>query len=100
MVRMSINDLDRTLSEEELRELESAEKMPPVFDEDCPEMTADKLMQFKRMNKDERNKQTVSLRLSPGTLKLAKSYGKGYTSFLSRLLDAAINDETLVRKCM
>ena len=100
MVKMSINDLDRTLSGEEMQELAAAEQMQPVFDADSPEMTADMLLQFKRMNQEERNKQTVSLRLSPKTLKIAKSYGKGYTSFLSRLLDEAIQDEELVRKCI
>ena len=100
MVKMSIKDLDRTLSGEELQDLAAAEQMQPVFDADSPEMTADMLLQFKRMNQEERNKQTVSLRLSPKTLKIAKSYGKGYTSFLSRLLDEAIQDEELVRKCI
>ena len=33
------------------------------------------LIQFKRMNKEERVKQTVSLRLSPSTLRKAKSLG-------------------------
>ena len=32
--------------------------------------------------------------------KKAKQYGKGYTGLLSRLLDAAIDDEELVRKCI
>ena len=100
MVKMSIKDLDRTLSGEEMQELAAAEQMQPVFDADSPEMTADMLLQFKRMNQEERNKQTVSLRLSPKTLKIAKSYGKGYTSFLSRLLDEAIQNEELVRKCI
>ena len=100
MVKMSIKDLDRTLSGEEMQDLAAAEQMQPVFDADSPEMTADMLLQFKRMNQEERNKQTVSLRLSPKTLKIAKSYGKGYTSFLSRLLDEAIKDEELVRKCI
>lgn len=100
MVKMSIKDLDRTLSDEEMQELEAAEQLHPVFDADSPEMTADMLQQFKRMNQEDRNKQTVSLRLSPKTLKIAKSYGKGYTSFLSRLLDEAIQDESLVRKCI
>lgn len=100
MVKMSIKDLDRTLSGEEMQDLAAAEQMQPVFDTDSPEMTADMLLQFKRMNQEERNKQTVSLRLSPKTLKIAKSYGKGYTSFLSRLLDEAIQDEELVRKCI
>lgn len=100
MVKMSIKDLDRTLSGEEMQGLAAAEQMQPVFDADSPEMTAGMLLQFKRMNQEERNKQTVSLRLSPKTLKIAKSYGKGYTSFLSRLLDEAIQDEELVRKCI
>lgn len=100
MVKMNIKDLDRTLSVEEMQELEAAEQLQPVFDADSPEMTADMLLQFKRMNQEQRNKQTVSLRLSPKTMKIAKSYGKGYTSFLSRLLDEAIQDEALVRKCI
>ena len=100
MVKMSIKDLDRTLSSEEMQELEAAEQLHPAFDTDSPEMTADMLLQFKRINQEERNKQTVSLRLSPKTMKIAKSYGKGYTSFLSRLLDEAIQDESLVRKCI
>ena len=45
-------------------------------------------------------KPTISLRISPVTLQKAKQYGKGYTGLLSRLLDVAINDEELVRKCI
>ena len=58
------------------------------------------LMQFKRINHQNRTKPTISLRISPATLKKAKQYGKGYTGLLSRLLDAAIDDEDLVRKCI
>jgi len=64
MVKMSINELSMDISEEEQRELDAAESRQPVFDEDCPEMTAEKLVQFRRMSSDDRNKQTVSLRLS------------------------------------
>ena len=59
MVKMSFKDLDRTLSGEEMQDLAAAEQMQPVFDADSPEMTADMLLQFKRMNQEERNKQTV-----------------------------------------
>ena len=100
MTKMSIKDIGRELSPEEQAELEAAASLPPVFDEDSPEMTAETLLEFKRMRQSERNKQTVSLRLSPSTLKKAKMYGKGYTSFLSRLLDEAIKDESLIRKCI
>lgn len=100
MVKMTMNDLNTELSAEELRELEAAEKKQPVFDEDSPSMTMEQLMQFKHMNRQNRTKPTISLRISPATLQKAKSYGKGYTGLLSRLLDAAIDNEELVRKCI
>ena len=100
MVKMTFNELSQDLTDEELRELEAAEKADPVFDEDSPAMMREQLMQFKRINHENRTKPTISLRISPATLKKAKEYGKGYTGLLSRLLDAAINDEELVRKCI
>ena len=100
MVKMTLNDLKQELTEEELQELEAAEKKEPVFDEDSPAIMHEQLTQFKRINHENRTKPTISLRISPATLKKAKAYGKGYTGFLSRLLDAAIDDEELVRKCI
>jgi uncharacterized protein (DUF4415 family) len=100
MVKMNLNELDKELSVEELRELEEAEKKEPVFDEDSPLLMKEQMMQFKRINHENRTKPTISLRISPATLKKAKQYGKGYTGLLSRLLDAAIEDEELVRKCI
>lgn len=100
MAKLNIKELNKELSMDELSELDAAAALPPVFDNDSPEMTAEMLLQFKRVRQGERNKQTVSLRLSPATLKKAKMYGKGYTSFLSRLLDEAIKDDFLVRKCI
>ncbi len=100
MAKLNIKELNKELSMDELSELDAAAALPPVFDNDSPEMTAEMLLQFKRVRQGERNKQTVSLRLSPSTLKKAKMYGKGYTSFLSRLLDEAIKDDSLVRKCI
>ncbi len=100
MVRIKLNDLNKELSPEELKELEAAEKKEPVYDEDSPAMSMEQLMQFKRVNHQSRVKPTISLRVSSDTLKKAKQYGKGYTGFLSRLLDAAINDEELIRKCI
>lgn len=41
-------------------------------------------------------KQTVAIRMSPQALEKARSLGKGYTSVLSRILEAALADnETL-----
>ena len=100
MVKMTMNELNAELTAEELRELENAESKHPVFDDDSPSMTMEQLMQFKRTNQQNRTKPTISLRISPATLQKAKQYGKGSTGLLSRLLDAAINDEELVRKCI
>ena len=99
MMKMTLNDLDTELTDEEVRELEAAESMQSVFD-DAPAMTMEQLMQFKRIRQMNRTKQTVSLRVSPATLQKAKRYGKGYTGFLSRLLDEAIDNEEMVRKCI
>ena len=100
MVKMTLNDLTRELTAEEQLELEAAEQRDPVFDVDSPLMSDEQLLQFKRVNRENRTKPAVSLRISPATLKKAKQYGKGYTGFLSRLIDAAIDDEELVRRCI
>ena len=100
MVKMSLDELNEELTAEELNELETAENKEPVFDEDSPAMSKEQLMQFKRFNHNNRVKPTISLRISPITLQKAKQYGKGYTGLLSRLLDIAIDDEELIRKCI
>lgn len=61
MIKMSIVDLDKTLSVEEMQELAASEQMKPVFDADSPEMTADMLLQFKRMNQEEHNIRGIPL---------------------------------------
>ena len=95
-----MKDIEPELTADEIRELEQAEQKPIVFDDDCPEMTVAQLLEFKPFRQKKQPKQTVSLRLSSSTLELAKRYGNGYTTFLSRLLDEAIKDEALVRRCL
>ena len=67
MVKMTMNELSQELTAEELRELEAAEKKDPVFDDDSPMMMREQLMQFKRINHQNRTKPTISLRISPAT---------------------------------
>jgi uncharacterized protein (DUF4415 family) len=100
MAKMTLKELTNELTEQEIIELEAAEKMTHELDEDSPVMTMDQLMKFKRINHRNRTKPTVSLRISQNTLSKAKRFGKGYTGFLSRLLDLAIDDPELVRKCI
>ena len=48
----------------------------------------------------ETQKPVIALRISQSTLDKAKATGKGYTGFLSRLLDNAINDPQIVAKSL
>ena len=94
-------DLNEELNEEQRAELRAAAKMPMTFDEDSPELTEEELLKFRRISdirKEERRKQSVTLRLSPKTLRKAKALGKGYTSVLSRILESALEDSELVKK--
>ena len=102
IVRKEI-DVHAPLSSEQIKMLDDLENRPVEFDDDCPELTDEQLSEFKRVSelrKDERRKQTVTIRLSPKALAKAKSLGKGYTSVLSRMLEEALNDNDMIRRCL
>jgi len=88
-------------TEKQIKEIERAARLPIVTDEDAPELTMEQyaeMAELARQKRAGRVKQVVALRVSPETLEKAKALGKGYTGFLSRLLDNAINDPTIVAK--
>lgn len=49
MGKMSIKELTKELSPEDLSDLDAAASLSPVFDDDSPEMIAEMLLQFKRV---------------------------------------------------
>ena len=84
-------------------EINEAYKHPVVSDDDSPEYTYEELMEMAEMAKQKREetkKEPITLRVSASTLKKAKATGKGYTGFLSRLLDNAINNKDLVSRSL
>lgn len=86
-----------------LDEARIASKRPIVIDEESPEFSKEQLREMAEKAKEKRErekKQVVAIRIAPKTLELAKATGKGYTGFLSRLLDYAINDPELVKKAL
>ena len=90
-------------TEAQIREIELAASRPITPDEDAPELTLEQYDEMAALAKARRNKQAkpvVALRISPDTLEKAKATGKGYTGFLSRLLDNAINDPQLVSRSL
>ena len=72
---------ERELTAEEQLELEAAEQRDPVFDVDSPLMSDEQLLQFKRVNRENRTKPTVSLRISPATLKRQNSTARVTQAF-------------------
>jgi len=87
----------------QIRRLRRAAKKPIVFDEDAPEYTMEELEEMRLAaikKREEQKKEVVAIRLSPSTLKKAKAVGKGYTGFLSRLIDNAINDKDMVSRSL
>ena len=96
-------DKNTGLSREQIDMLKKAESMPIIYDEDSPELTQEDLAEFKRIadiNREARRKQCITVRLSPQSLSKAKALGKGYTSVLSRILEYALNDNELIKKCL
>ncbi|MCM1316442.1 MAG: BrnA antitoxin family protein [Prevotella sp.] len=94
-------DFNKPLTDEQKKMLEELKTRPVTPDDDCPELTAKQLKQFARVsekNREERRKQTVTLRLSPQAVRTAKSLGKGYTSVLSRILENALTDAELSKR--
>ena len=90
-------------SEAQIREIELASSRPIATDDDAPELTLEQYAELAALAKKRRSKNVkpvVSIRISPETLEKAKATGKGYTGFLSRLLDNAINDPKLVSKSL
>ena len=96
-------DINKALSKEQRQMIEALEQRKIEEDRDNPELTLEELREFKRVseeNRENRKKQTVTIRLSPQTLEKAKSLGKGYTSVLARILENGLNDADIIRKCL
>lgn len=102
--RFKLTEENSKLTSEELNELEKAAKKGQKTDPDFPPFTPEQLMKFRRISevqKEERasnRKQNVTIRLSPATIKKAKSLGKGYTGILAQIIEEALNNPAATEK--
>ena len=90
-------------TEDQICEIEAASLRPVVLDDDCPELTAEQYAEMAAIARARRVKEVkpvIAIRIAPDTLERAKATGKGYTGFLSRLLDNAIKDPQMVAKSL
>ena len=92
--------MSKPLTEEQQKMLDEMTKKPITADEDCPEYSFEELMEMKRLADERRNRQNVTVRLTPETLERAKKLGKGYTGVLARLIENGLNDPEALRKAL
>jgi len=91
------------ITKEEAEMITSAAQQTIIYDEDSPRMTPEMLSEFRRISQEKRvgrKKAVLSIRVSQSTLEKAQALGEGYTSILSRILDLALNDPELIKKCL
>ena len=65
------------------------------------EDTDEQLKEFRRvreLRQEERRRQNVTLRLTPQTIRIAKSLGKGYTGVLSRIIEDTLSDPASLKR--
>ena len=94
-------DLKKKPTKQQIAMLEKARQLPVSYDDDLPELSDMQLKEFRRIsekNREDRRKQSVTLRLSPKAIKKARSLGKGYTSVLSRILESALEDNSIIER--
>ncbi len=97
-------DVNDKLTEEQLEMLRKLEDVTGVPDEDCPEATHEQLVQAVRERRhrqlQQKMRQTVDIKLSPKAFEKARSLGDDYTAILSRILEAALADNEILKQYM
>ncbi|MBR1760859.1 MAG: hypothetical protein IJ812_10525 [Schwartzia sp.] len=98
---------DQPLTQEQLKELEEMDKAPIVYDEDCPPLTDEELekvaaiVRKRNAARAKANEPVLEplapLYVLPDTMRTAEKYG---TRVMARLLDLAVQDETMIQKCL
>ena len=92
---------EEQLTEEQILIVKEAAKRPLAADDDNPELTDEQLASLRRVHEDrqaDRKRQNVTLRLTPQTIRKAKSLGKGYSGILSRIVESVLDDPAVLRK--
>ena len=90
------------LSEETKKRISDAKNYPVTDEEDCPKYSLEQLQELYSHSRsvEKRLRETVSLRLDPETLKLAKAFGKGYTTIMGLVLYKAYRDPEFINSIL
>lgn len=90
------------LTKKQKKQIQKAKRFD-IYDEDNPELSDEQLSQFRRVHYENqllRRKEVLSLRVYPATISKAKALGPGYTNICARLLDLALDNPELIKKCL
>lgn len=93
MGKISMKNLSGALTAEEEKEIDNACEKVITYDEDSPEMTESMLKQFHRFDE-------IPVSIFDENRSIVKSFGHNYRQVLNRLINMALNDEDMVRKCL
>lgn len=81
------------LTDEEMRQLEEAKKLPVVYDEDSPELTDDMEKAFVAARKAKPyHGERLTVYVSPKTFEKVKNMGADYIAILEKLIDKAVDE--------
>jgi uncharacterized protein (DUF4415 family) len=80
-----------------------AEKMPFVYDPECPPSTPEALAEFAAMARELRRSRrnpspVVAIRIKPEALAKYKSLGRGYTGIMADVLDYVADNPEILSK--
>lgn len=93
MVNFELDKSRVELTEQQKKELEAAKKLPPVYDEDSPEMDEKIASAFREARRKKPLKEKpLTVYVSPKTLEKARAMGDDYELVLGKLLDKAVED--------
>ncbi len=89
-------DGNSPLTSGEKKLLAEAKQLPPVYDEDSPELTDDMEKAFIAARKAKPyHGEALTLYVSSATLEKVKSMGEDYLAILEKLLDRAVDEYPL-----
>ena len=87
-------------TEQQIKRIEKAAKMPIVSDIDSPVYSTKQLAYLYLESKKLDKKLTVGIRLKQATIDQYKGLGKGYTSIMAAVLDYAIKNPDVLEKAL
>jgi uncharacterized protein (DUF4415 family) len=82
------------------KEIEQAEKMPLVVDDDCPAYSYEQLSAMIAEAKRREVRKPVGLRLKPKTIDGYKAFGKGYTGVMAKVLDYSLAHPEIIQQAL